>query len=97
MVVRFDNKALKDKQEEHDIGVEGDEKTAKRGVSEAEAIVADAKKHQHDESSPTESEPPAHQTIPEEKEPKEEPIKLNAEAVKLAQRSNDTTKTSEVS
>jgi len=93
MVVRFDNKALKQNQEEGSIGVEGDSKTVKRGVSEAEALVSEAKKHQ-DEDGPTAAETApatqnsAHETIQEESEPKEEPIELNSAAVKAVQKNS---------
>lgn len=44
MIVRFDNKALTQRRAEHAIGVEGD-KGMTEGVSEAEAIVNETKKH----------------------------------------------------
>jgi protein phosphatase PTC1 len=44
MVVRFDGKALKSKKVGHSIGVEGDEKTKKGGMSEADKLVEKARK-----------------------------------------------------
>ncbi len=44
MVVRFDNKALRQRKNEAAMGVEGDQATLKGGVTEADAIVAQAKK-----------------------------------------------------
>jgi protein phosphatase PTC1 len=51
MIVRFDNKALKARKFESSIGVEGDNETGK-GISEADAIVSEAAKHQHDTGEP---------------------------------------------
>ena len=92
MVVRFDNTALKQNQEEGSIGVEGDSKTVKRGVSEADALVSEAKKHQDDDVATASENAPAtnsaHETIQEESEPKEEPIELNSAAVQAAQKNS---------
>ncbi len=45
MVVRFDNKALQDKDALEPIGVEGDPPSREKGgISEAEAIVREARK-----------------------------------------------------
>lgn len=44
MVVRFDNKALRQRKNEAAMGVDGDQATIKGGVSESEAIVAQARK-----------------------------------------------------
>jgi protein phosphatase PTC1 len=81
MVVRFDGEAVKHLKDESSIGVEGDAKTGKGGMTEAEAIVADAKKHlgHEDHSSGTTS------SIPEEKE-EEPPVKLNPDAVEAAKK-----------
>jgi len=50
MIVRFDNKALKARKQESAIGVEGDPPTRQPGgVTEAEALVANAKKHMNDD------------------------------------------------
>lgn len=46
MVVRYDNKALKELKNSHSIGVEGDPDTIKGSVSEADAIVSSVKKLQ---------------------------------------------------
>ena len=54
MIVRFDNKALKARKVESAIGVEGDPPTRQPGgVSEAEALVADAKKKLSDPDTDT--------------------------------------------
>jgi len=45
MIVRFDNKALQQSQEGKDIGVDGDPLSKTGGISEAEAIVSETKKH----------------------------------------------------
>lgn len=44
MIVRFDNKALKQRKTESTIGVEGDPLSSKGAVSEADALVSQAKK-----------------------------------------------------
>ena len=44
MVVRFDNKALRQRKNEAAMGVEGDQATLKGGITEADALVAQAKK-----------------------------------------------------
>jgi protein phosphatase PTC1 len=44
MVVRFDNKALRQRKNDAAMGVDGDQATMKGGITEAEAIVAQAKK-----------------------------------------------------
>lgn len=88
MVVRFDNKALKALKEGSSIGVEGDNNTVKGGISEADAIVSEAKKHQTEGGSSTENASgTTPEAIPEENEDvKDKPIELNAEAVKAAQK-----------
>jgi protein phosphatase PTC1 len=48
MIVRFDNKALKELKSAHSIGVEGDSETLKGGMSEADAIVSSIKKLQEE-------------------------------------------------
>lgn len=45
MIVRFDNKALQQTQEVKDIGVDGDPSSKTGGISEAEAIVSETKRH----------------------------------------------------
>jgi protein phosphatase PTC1 len=73
MVVRFDSNAIRARKDDSSIGVEGDQATAKGGVSEADAIVSEAKKRDGDEQ-PADSEPAAvaltstPETIPEETE-----------------------------
>jgi protein phosphatase PTC1 len=44
MVVRFDNKALRQRKNDAAMGVEGDQATIRGGITEAEAIVAQAQK-----------------------------------------------------
>lgn len=44
MIVRFDNKALKQRKAHGQIGVDGDPSSSKGGISEADAIVAQSKK-----------------------------------------------------
>jgi protein phosphatase PTC1 len=85
MVVRFDNKALKHNQDEGSIGVDGDSKTSKRGVSEADAKVEEVKKHQGDDVELTTSNS-AHETIVEEteNEVKEDGTEPQSEAVSAA-------------
>lgn len=74
MVVRFDSNAIRARKDDSSIGVEGDQATAKGGVSEADAIVIEAKKRDGDEQpSASEPEPAAAssstpETIPEEVE-----------------------------
>jgi len=48
MVVRYDNKALKELKNSHSIGVEGDPDTIRGSVSEADAIVSSVKKLQEE-------------------------------------------------
>lgn len=85
MVVRFDNKALRVRKNEASIGVEGDSQ-AKPGISEADAIVSQAKKSFGEPDQPVEKAG----AIMEEDEPENRPEpgpELNAEAIKAAQRS----------
>jgi len=51
MVVRFDNDAIQARQDDATIGVEGDEDTKIGGISEADAIVEEARKHQEGDGS----------------------------------------------
>ncbi|PWO23356.1 hypothetical protein PtrARCrB10_08131 [Pyrenophora tritici-repentis] len=44
MVVRFDNKALRQRKNDATMGVDGDQATMKGGITEADAIVAQARK-----------------------------------------------------
>jgi protein phosphatase PTC1 len=48
MVVRFDSNAIRARKDDSGIGVEGDQATAKGGVSEADAIVIEANKRDGD-------------------------------------------------
>jgi len=88
MVIRFDNQALKARKRDSTIGVEGDLDTSKVGISEADAIVSEAKKSldgRTDEAATS----AAPYTIPEGVEPDSEEIsvpKLNEAAVKAAQK-----------
>ena len=72
MVVRFDSNAIRARKDDSSIGVEGDQATAKGGVSEADAIVSEAKKRDGDEQSAdsesTSGAVTAPETIPEETE-----------------------------
>lgn len=89
MMVRFDNKALKARKRDSTIGVEGDHDTAKVGISEADAIVSEAKKHLDGGEAGEEAVPTAaSNSIPEGVEPvAEKPVpELNPDAVKAAQR-----------
>lgn len=83
MVVRFYNKAVKERKTEHSIGVEGDPETLKGGISEADAIVSSVKKLQ-EETGETIHDKVAKDTIAEESEPGPE---LNAEALEAAKKS----------
>jgi protein phosphatase PTC1 len=80
MVVRFDNKALKQRKTEAQMGVDMGPKT---GVSEADAIVSQAKKDNGIE--PENVEKVAEEMIVEEEEAEPGP-ELNADAVKAAQK-----------
>lgn len=83
MVVRFDTHAVKTLKEESSIGVEGDVNTGTGGMTEAEAIVADATKNPT--TTGTSNSNP--DTIAEESLDKQEPeIKLNPEAVEAAKK-----------
>ncbi|KAF2798280.1 PP2C-domain-containing protein [Melanomma pulvis-pyrius CBS 109.77] len=81
MVVRFDNKALKQRKNESLMGVDGDQ--SKSGISEADAIVSQARKQMGEPEQPIEQ--AAAEMIMEEEEPEPGP-ELNVEAVKAAQK-----------
>ncbi|KAF2397647.1 protein phosphatase 2C ABI1 [Trichodelitschia bisporula] len=49
MIVRFDNKALKERKTEASVGVDGDSETAKGGIGETDAIIQSAKQLQEEE------------------------------------------------
>ena len=82
MVVRFDNKALKARRNEASIGVDTDQASAMAGISEADAIVSQARKNMAEPEQPVEN---AAAMIMEEEElePGAEPgPELNVEALK---------------
>ncbi|KAF2817221.1 PP2C-domain-containing protein [Mytilinidion resinicola] len=82
MIVRFDNNALKQRKNESSMGVDGDHLTAKGGISEADAIVSQARKQLGGESGES-VEKAASEMIVEEEEAEPGP-ELNAEALKAA-------------
>ncbi|OCK81350.1 protein phosphatase-like protein 2C [Lepidopterella palustris CBS 459.81] len=82
MIVRFDNKALKQRKNESSIGVDGDHLTAKGGISEADAIVSQAKKQVSETGEPIEK--AASDMIMEEEESEPGP-ELNVDAFKATQ------------
>jgi protein phosphatase PTC1 len=81
MVIRFDNKALKQRKTEAQMGVDMSAKTG--GVSEADAIVSQARKDNGVEPEPVEN--VAEEMIMEEEEAEPGP-ELNIDAVKAAQK-----------
>jgi protein phosphatase PTC1 len=81
MVIRFDNKALKQRKTEAQMGVDMSAKAG--GVSEADAIVSQAKKDNGIEPEPVEK--VAEEMIMEEEEAEPGP-ELNIDAVKAAQK-----------
>jgi protein phosphatase PTC1 len=83
MVVRFDNKAVRQRKNEGAIGVEGDALTAKGNMTEAEAIVAQARKSIGEPQQSVES---AAAEIIQEEEEKEAGPELNMDAAKAAQK-----------
>lgn len=83
MVVRFDNKAVRQRKNEGTIGVEGDPLTAKGNMTEAEALVAQARKSIGESTQSLES---AAAEIIQEEEEKEPGPELNLEAAKAAQK-----------
>ena len=85
MVVRFDNKALRQRKTESSIGVDGDHPGAKPGISEADAIVSQAKQKIGEPEQSVES--AASEMIMEEEENEPGP-ELNADAVKAARKDN---------
>ncbi|KAF2005563.1 PP2C-domain-containing protein [Amniculicola lignicola CBS 123094] len=82
MVVRFDNKALRQRKNETPLGVEGDAPNA-GGISEADAIVAQARKQVGEPEVPVEQ--AASQMIKEEEEQEPGP-ELNIDAAKAAKK-----------
>jgi protein phosphatase PTC1 len=84
MVVRFDNQALKARKTDASIGVAGDEETAKGGLSEADAIVEEARRHAEGKSETiTEDDEEDKDNKPDAENSKPD-IKLNPEAPKAA-------------
>jgi protein phosphatase PTC1 len=86
MVVRFDNKALKARKHESHIGVDGDQAGGKAGISEADAIVSQARKTMAGPEQPIET---AAAAILEEEESEtnaEPGPELNSDALKAAQK-----------
>lgn len=81
MVVRFDNKALKQRKNESLMGVDSDQ--TQPGISEADAIVSQARKQMGESDQPIEQ--AAQQMIMEEEEQEPGP-ELNIEAAKAAQK-----------
>ena len=82
MIVRFDNKALKQRKTEAQVGVDSAPGT-NPGISEADAIVSQARKQMGDSDQPVES--AAAEMIVEEEESEPGP-ELNMEALKAAQK-----------
>lgn len=83
MIVRFDNKAVKQRKTEAQMGVDKDISATKAGVSEADAIVSQAKKELGEPNVPVEN--AAAEIIKEEEEHEAGP-ELNLDAAKAAQK-----------
>lgn len=83
MVIRFDNKALRQRKNEAALGVDGDNTAG--GISEAEAIVAQARKSIGEPEQSVET--AAKEIIMEEAEQEPGP-ELNMDAAKAAQKNN---------
>lgn len=85
MVVRFDNKALRQRKNEANLGVEGDQGTIKGGITEAEAIVKKAQKTMGETEASTDraSQEPVKAEVHAEPGPA-----LNLEAAKAAQKNS---------
>ncbi|CAK3808493.1 related to phosphatase 2C [Lecanosticta acicola] len=89
MIVRFDNKALQQTQQGTDnlIGVEGDPSTKAGGISEAEAIVSETKKHIDGGGEPAGLSRPMTGEVMEEVEANQEAgPELNAAALEAARK-----------
>ena len=85
MVVRFDNKALKQRKTEAQLGVDRDPPGTKPGISEADAIVAQARKEVGEPEQSMDS--AAKEVIKEEENENEESgPELNAAAVMAARK-----------
>jgi len=87
MVVRFDNKALRQRKNEAAMGVDGDQSTMKGGITEAEAIVAQAKRSIGEPEQSVESATKEIVMAEAAQEPAPAP-ELNMEAAKAAQKNN---------
>lgn len=84
MIVRFDNEALVARQNESNIGVDGDPPTKKGGISETESILGQAKKHIEDIGE-ADLDQASNEMILEEEEAEPGP-ELNPEALKAARK-----------
>ncbi|KAK7530696.1 protein phosphatase-like protein 2C [Phyllosticta citribraziliensis] len=84
MIVRFDNEALLARQNESNIGVDGDPSTKKGGISETESILGQAKKHIGDIGE-ADLDQVSNEMILEEEEAEPGP-ELNPEALKAARK-----------
>ncbi|CAI6332656.1 unnamed protein product [Periconia digitata] len=83
MIIRFDNKALKQRKTEAQLGVDKDAAAAKTNVSEADAIVSQARKDMSDSNVSVEN--AAAEIIKEEEEHEAGP-ELSLDAAKAAQK-----------
>jgi protein phosphatase PTC1 len=83
MVVRFDNKALRQRKNDAAMGVDGDQATVKGGITEAEAIVAQARKSIGEQDTSVEA--ATQEIIMEEAEAEPGP-ELNIDAAKAARK-----------
>ena len=83
MVVRFDNKALRQRKNDAMMGVDGDQATMKGGITEADAIVAQARKTIGEPETSVEN--AAKEIIMEEAEAEPGP-ELNIDAAKAARK-----------
>jgi protein phosphatase PTC1 len=83
MVVRFDNRALRQRKNDAAMGVEGDQATMRGGITEAEAIVAQAQKSIGEPETSVES--VTREIIMEEAEAEPGP-ELNIDAAKAARK-----------
>ncbi|KAK8154540.1 phosphatase 2C-like domain-containing protein [Phyllosticta citrichinensis] len=84
MIVRFDNEALLARQNESNIGVDGDPSSKKGGISETESILGQAKKHIGDIGE-ADIDQVSNEMILEEEEAEPGP-ELNPEALKAARK-----------
>lgn len=82
MVVRFDNKALKQRKADSSVGVEGDPVSAKGAISETDAIVSQAKAHRGNSGDDAPPMSPTSIAEVEEEAEKEPGPELNVEALR---------------